>query len=203
MAITINGSTGVSGVDGSSGTPAVIGSDADTGLYFAAGQVQASLNGIAANVALVSGTAQNSTSGTNIDFTGIPSWVKRVTVMLYNVSTSGTSLVQIQLGTSAGITTSGYLGCYAQGTGGAQFTSAFIISANNGATNVRHATATLCNITGNTWCFSSINSVSEQANTPTVGSGSVPLSSTLTQLRITTVNGTDTFDAGSINIMYE
>ena len=56
---------------------------------------------------IVSGTAVASTSGTSIDFTGIPSWVKRITVMLNGVSTSGTSIVQVQIG-SGSPTTSGY-----------------------------------------------------------------------------------------------
>jgi hypothetical protein len=57
---------------------------------------------------MVVGTAQNSTSGTSIDFTGIPSWVKRVTVMFQGVSTSGTSAVDVRLGTSGGIQATGY-----------------------------------------------------------------------------------------------
>ena len=58
---------------------------------------------------LTSGTAQASTSGTAIDFTGIPSWAKRITVMFNGVSTNGTSNPQIQLG-SGSPTTSGYTG---------------------------------------------------------------------------------------------
>jgi hypothetical protein len=34
MSISINGSTGISGVVGTASTPALIGTDADTGLYF-------------------------------------------------------------------------------------------------------------------------------------------------------------------------
>ena len=112
MPVTISGSTGISGVDGSAGTPALIGSDADTGIFLAAGQVSASVNGTAGNVPLVSGTSQASTSGTSIDFTSIPSWVKRITVMFNGVSTNGTSNLQIQLGTGATptYTVTGYLG---------------------------------------------------------------------------------------------
>ena len=57
---------------------------------------------------IASGTAVASTSGTSIDFTGIPSWVKRITVMLNGVSTNGTSPKLVQLG-SASISTTGYL----------------------------------------------------------------------------------------------
>jgi hypothetical protein len=38
---------------------------------------------------------------------------------------------------------------------------------------------------------------------PFSSSGTKSLSATLDRIRITTVNGTDTFDAGSINILYE
>ena len=205
MPVTISGSTGISGVDGSAGTPALIGSDADTGIFLAAGQVSASVNGTAGNVPLVSGTAQASTSGTSIDFTGIPSWVKRVTVMFNGVSTNGTSLVQVQIG-SGSFTTSGYSGGYtSQGatntvTGGNL--SAGFICAGGAATVIAFGQMTLFNITGNTWGASSLIGRSEAAATLTMG-GSLALSGTLDRIRITTVNNTDTFDAGTINIMYE
>jgi len=54
---------------------------------------------------ITSGTAVASTSGTSIDFTGIPSWVKRITVMFDVVSTNGSAIILIQLGDSGGIET--------------------------------------------------------------------------------------------------
>jgi len=57
---------------------------------------------------MVTSTAQNTTSGTSIDFLSIPSWVRRITVMLNGVSTSGTSRQQIQLGVSGTPETSSY-----------------------------------------------------------------------------------------------
>jgi hypothetical protein len=62
------------------------------------------------NSAITAGTAVASTSGTSIDFTSIPSWVKRITVMIAGVSTNGSSIIQIQLGDSGGVETSGYTG---------------------------------------------------------------------------------------------
>jgi len=207
MPITINGTTGLSGVDGSTSTPAVIGSDADTGFVFAAGQITASLNGTGANVPLVQGTAQNSTSGTSIDFTGIPSWVKRVTVMFSGVSTSGTSNPIVQLGTSGGLTTSGYLGAVissAVSPAAANMSSGFTFgtSGSSVATNLRHGIMTIANLSGNSWCCGGTVGYSDVAVVGLIG-GAVSLSGTLTQIRITTTNGTDTFDAGSINIIYE
>lgn len=156
-----------------------------------------------------SGTAVASTSGTSIDFTGIPSWVKRITVMFVGVSTNGTSTVQIQLGTGSGptFTTSGYLGssmAVASGTGtaGEQNSAGFRLLANSFATNVNHGNIIIDNVTGNTWALSSVLGQSDTARVSWAG-GSIALAAALTAVRITTVNGTDTFDAGSINILYE
>jgi hypothetical protein len=152
-------------------------------------------------------TAQASTSGTSIDFTSIPSWVKRVTVMFEGVSTNGSSLPRLQLGDSGGIETTGYSGQSAQIYGGASG-SAFASSAgfdifSDGASNgiAGHAVFTL--ISGSTWVFSFTGATSAGVALVLVSGGVKTLSATLDRIRITTVNGTDTFDAGSINILYE
>jgi hypothetical protein len=168
------------------------------------GAVQAS--GVAINLyPLVSGTSVASTSGTSIDFTGIPSWVKRITVMFQGVSTNGTSNLLIQLGDSGGIETSGYLGAGAfagTSTGGANYTAGFGINGANAA-NVMHGSIIISNFaSGNEWIAAGNIALSSSAFVFSIG-GSKSLSDTLTQIRITTVNGTDTFDAGTINILYE
>jgi hypothetical protein len=208
MPITINGSTGISGVDGSAGTPALSGSDADTGLLFAAGQVQASLNGTAANVGLVQATAQASTSGTSIDFTGIPSWAKRITVMLSGVSTNGTSPPVLRLGTSGGIQTTGYTCINSVVVSSAvtvSDTTGFLIGVNT--TNWSAGVAgsgmiVLAQISSGSGVWSCMGAVAGSGSTYFV-SGAKTLSGTLDRVRITTANGTDAFDAGSINILYE
>jgi hypothetical protein len=154
---------------------------------------------------LTNGTAVASTSGTSIDFTGIPSWVKRITVMFQGVSTSGTSVPIVQIGDSGGVENTGYLGAGIYGTNGvvtANYTTGFPTGNVGAATHIRHGIATITLISGNIWCFSSQLSNSDVALVGW-GSGSKSLSDVLDRVRITTVNGTDTFDAGSINIMYE
>ena len=155
---------------------------------------------------LISGTAQASTSVTSIDFTGIPSWVKRITVMFQGVSTNGSSNYLIRLGTSSGFTTSGYLGTstvISSGVGSANMSSGFLLNqASQGAGCVFHGMVTIANINLNNWVAMGYCGQSDDARGWTVG-GSVGLSATLDRVRITTVNGTDTFDAGSINILYE
>ena len=155
---------------------------------------------------LVSGTAVASTSGTSIDFTGIPSWAKRITVMFQGVSTNGTSVVQIQLGAGS-VTTSGYLGAssaYGGGSTGsvANFTTGFGVGNFNSASNVRHGALILNNLSGNIWSCNGTITLSDSAGAGS-SAGTISLGGTLDRVRITTINGTDTFDAGSINIMYE
>jgi hypothetical protein len=149
------------------------------------------------------GTTVASTSGTSIDFTGLPSWIKRITVMFNAVSTSGTSNVIIQIG-SGSFTTSGYLGSGSNSTTltGANYTTGFGILIFNTATAVVGGTVVLTQISGNTWIASGTLGRTDGAATGGVA-GYVALSGTLDRVRITTVGGTDTFDAGTINILYE
>ncbi len=155
---------------------------------------------------LVSGTAV-SASSTSVDFTSIPAGVRRITVMFNEVSSSGTSNFLIQLGDSGGIENTGYVSTsnytnQASTTGGSNSTAGYLLfnSASSGAALIS-GTYTLVNISGNIWIGSGVHKI---ITTQVIFSGgSKTLSDVLTQVRITTVNGTDTFDAGSINILYE
>lgn len=158
---------------------------------------------------MVLATAQNTTSGTSIDFTGIPSWARRVTVMLNGVSTNGASVVQIQLGTSAGVTTTGYTS-YAGLAGGTNSalglssTTGFPVGSNGAAGHVRYGHAIFTLASGNLWVGSHSYGMNDGSNSFFMGGGGViSLAGTLDRIRLTTVNGTDTFDAGSVNILYE
>jgi len=160
---------------------------------------------------LTSATAQASTSGTSIDFTSIPSWAKRITVMLNGVSTSGTNPIQLQIG-SGSIITTGYSGAGAYSLNAASVTG---IAASTGlvagagitgqASNNFSGHAILTLVSGNSWVMSVLVCVAGASsfNGTCQGASNLTLSGTLDRVRITTVNGTDTFDAGSINIMYE
>lgn len=153
--------------------------------------------------ALTLATAVASTSGTSIDFTGIPSWVKRVTVMLSGVSTSGTSQLLVQIGAGS-VTTSGYIGqTNAIGAVVTAMSAGFIISNNVVAANTHQGAASLNLVGSNTWVEFGLISPQTASNYMSVGSGYITLAGTLDRIRLTTVNGSDTFDAGSVNILYE
>jgi hypothetical protein len=155
---------------------------------------------------LTSGTAVASTSGTSIDFTGIPSWVKRITVMFNSVSTNGSAFSLIQLGTGGTATTTGYVSTTTVAAGGltatTNSTSGFI-TYSNVATYATSGTYVFTNVSGNIWVGSSVVSNTTTTVLTTYSSGVVTLGGVLNLVRITTSNGTDTFDAGSINILYE
>ena len=152
-------------------------------------------------------TAKASTSGTNIDFTGIPNWVKRITVMFNGVSTNGTSSPIIQLGTSSGATTSGYTstGTRLQDSSAVSVgssTAGFLIQSISAA-NIISGAIQICNVSSNVWVAQGAFTSTASSSFVFCTTGLISLASTLDRVRVTTVNGTDTFDAGSINVLYE
>lgn len=180
--------------------PAVAGS---TTLTLPVGTATITANGLNSNI--VSGTSQASTSGTSIDFTGIPSWAKRITVLFSGVSSNGSSDRILQIGAGS-VTTTGYLSSStvmgSSSLGTTVYTTGFGINRSIASSQVISGAVYLMNISSNTWACSGVTADSSSANTYTAG-GSIALSGTLDRIRITAVNGTDTFDAGSINILYE
>ena len=155
---------------------------------------------------LIQGTAVASTSGTAIDFTGIPSWAKRITVMFSGVS-SNTNAAYMMLQIGAGsIVTTGYLSTLstivAASAATTTNTTGFYCSNVQAATDVSNGNLVLTTLGSNSWVISGVLGQSGNARTVIVG-GEITLSGTLDRVRITYSNGTDTFDAGSINIQYE
>jgi len=153
---------------------------------------------------ITSGTAVASTSGTSIDFTSIPLWVKRITVQFSGVSTSGTSSILIQIGAGS-VTNTGYASVgtrfgAAAGASGNYTTGFGIFQA--AAADLIGGAIQLTNHSSNIWVANGTTSATNSTANMTT-SGYISLSGTLDRVRITTVNGTDTFDAGSINILYE
>jgi hypothetical protein len=178
--------------------PAIAGSNTVT---IPAGTGTAAVQGVSTNI--VSGTAVASTSGTAIDFTGIPSWVKRITVMFNGVSLSGTSNLLVQVG-SGSVTTSGYSSTYSAGSGStissANSTAGFIMLASL-ATATASGILTIQTLGSNIWV--SGHTIKSNTTNTSFGGGDITLGGVLDRVRITTTNGTDTFKAGSINILYE
>ena len=191
---TITAGTGitVTNGDGVSGNPTI----ANDGVT--------SVNGNTGAVTTLTRATAVTASGTAVDFTGIPSTVKRITVMFSGVSTNGTGSVQVQLGTTSGFVTTGYAGSGSRivSTVGTSLYTAGFTDNNQDAGTVRHGSCAITNISSNSWVCSMVLGRSDVGATTTYG-GSVNIPGTLDRVRITTTNGTDVFDAGTINILYE
>ena len=151
------------------------------------------------------GTAVASTSGTSIDFT-IPTGASRITVMFSGVSTNGSSVQILQLGTSGGVQTTGYAGAATTNGATTSSTVGFVVGYRGDAANVYSGAivCTLLNSATGLWVAQGVNS-GAGGSTGDCSSiaGTKTLSGTLDRVRITATNGTDTFDAGTINILYE
>jgi hypothetical protein len=163
-----------------------------------------SVNGFTGGVqSVITRQTAVSATGTEITFTGIPSWAKRVTIMGYEVSLTGNNEIILQMGSSGGFLTSGYVGntnAFNTTPSASGFTNGFILAENTDATNAIYIHATIFNISGTAWVYSS-----NQANSSTIvgfGCGGANLSATLTQLKIL-LSGPNTFDAGIFNIAFE
>ena len=161
----------------------------------------------ATNAVNTLGTAVASTSGTSIDFTGLPSWIKRITVTLTGVSTSGTNSPQIQIG-SGSVLTSGYTGIYSTLTNAASVSSlslsaGFRAGSYSGNTETNSGAFTLTLVGSNIWVCNAQVANSSGYNSMGICAGTVTLSGALDRVRVTTVGSTDTFDAGTVNILYE
>lgn len=154
---------------------------------------------------VTTGTSVASTSGTAITFTGIPATAKRIYIMLAGVSTSGTSSLIARIG-SGSILTTGYLGSATEIRATPQtenFTNGFGISPEHEGSYVIHGIMTLCKITGNSWVASFTGGDSSTIYSYVGGGSNSTLSGALDRVSITTVGGSNTFDAGVINITYE
>ena len=156
---------------------------------------------------LVSDTAKSAT-GTSVDFTGIPATAKRITVMFSFVSTNGTSNLRLRIGPVGGVETSSYSGTSTAfaSTSLSQIQLSAGVDINDGgvatASRNGHVVFTLLDSATNNWAFSGNIGQGDTTRAAIVG-GSKSLAGALSIVRITTVNGTDTFDAGTINIMWE
>lgn len=148
------------------------------------------------------GTAVASTSGTSIDFTGIPSTAKRVRIMFQGVSTNGTSPWLVQIGNGS-IVTTGYVGHANSGAGATANGAGFNVNNNVAAANTYHGEIVIGLIDTNVYTEFGIVASQTTSNTLCSSGGSVSLGGVMDRVRITTAGGSDTFDAGKINISYE
>ena len=156
-------------------------------------------------------TALAATSGTSLDFTGIPTTARRVTVLFNAVSTSGTSPLVVRGGAGA-FEATGYLSRaqrFDSGSSAVPAQEGSTVGFNLSAMTAAHGftgslTLTRFDAASQLW-IAALNGFATDGSTvyPMFGSGSKTFSGALDRIRLTTAGGTDTFDAGSVNIAWE
>ena len=164
------------------------------------------LNGVATMGPLVSFAAV-AASGTSVTFTGIPSWVKRVTISLSGVTLSSTSAPRFRIGPSGGVETSGYLGSVTTAVGSVasqNWTTGFdCYSTGSGYLSHGSLILTLIDSTANTWAGQGIIGMSGENRTHIIAGSKSITGGPLSVVSVTTLSGTDTFTSGKIGVMYE
>ena len=146
---------------------------------------------------------QATTSGTSIDFTSIPAGTKVITINFNGVSTNGSSDTIIQIGDSGGVETSGYTGANVDSTqsGGVDMSAGFILDNLQAAGTAHYGSVVLTLLNSSTFIWAMTSTIAHGSYL-TFSAGGKTLSAELDRVRLTTENGSDTFDAGSVNILY-
>lgn len=205
MAVTLNASTS-SGFVQSADTSGeiVLQNNGTTRLTVnSSGVTIPTLTGTTVTGTITLGTPVATTSGTSIDFTSLPSWVKKITVQFLGVSVSSAVNLLLQIGDSGGIENTGYTAIANTPSVNTSATDGFILFASPSAADAVYGQVvlSLMDSTNNTWVSNGM--LASSGNTARNSGGGKSLSGVLDRVRLTTVGGTATFDAGTLNIQYE
>ncbi len=144
-----------------------------------------------------------STGATSYTVTGLPAGVKKIAFAYGGNSTNGTASLMIRVGPSGGVVTSGYAGAVHDGTNSVIKTDGFYIDDFGAAAAVRHGRGDLqlVDASTNTWSWESQTLSSDSNRAMRSGAGTISLAGALERFQFI-ANGTDTFDAGKLNILY-
>jgi len=141
--------------------------------------------------------------GATRTLTDIPSGVKKVTIMIEQLSTAGTSVPLLRIGPSGGVVSSGY-DCDAGALGNSYLnsTAGFLLMETKVAASLYNGTyhLYLFNASTNQWCFSGGCTTDNNGH---VSHGHVSLSGALNKISITTTGGSNVFDSGAVNIQFQ
>ena len=203
------GSTGYTGPTGVTGNTGSIGSTGYTGYTGNTGSIGSTgytgYTGPSGGITL--GTVQTAPNTVNVDFTGIPSSAKRITVMFNAVGISSNTLMLLQIGNGA-IVATGYVGSGGAIAGSTPVavasTVGFLITgAGTDVGGLYSGSMILTTMGSNVWVMQACLGSALNART-IFSAGSKTLAGTLDRLRLTTTVGSPVvYNAGTINIAYE
>lgn len=157
---------------------------------------------------LTLGTAVATTSGISVPYTGLPTWAKRLTVGLKNVSITSTANTLLQFGVAGSLVTTGYqsvaVGLQTATPGTVSSTAGFVLTNGSftGPVNFMSGIVTLISMGGNDWAMQS-TLVRDDGSTVFSAAGRVTLAGAPDRIALVTADGTSTFDQGSYNVLIE
>lgn len=180
-------------------------SDGDTVIYNATSD-EFEIRAGGGSGGITAGTAQVTTSGTEVDFLSLPAGLKRITIMFNAISLSSTDNILVQIGDSGGIESTGYVSTSAAVFGANttscdSSTSSFLFRLAN-ATRVISGHMILTHLGSNLWVSSHSGGSTAGGPLAIVGGGTKTLTGELDRVRIA-AGGGNTLDSGSVNIFYE
>ena len=149
---------------------------------------------------------QATTSGSAFTFGSIPAGVSLILINFTGVSLAGTDKLLITIGDGGGLETSGYISTALSENGGTptvvNSTAGFIMNDIRNAASIVSGTMTLALSNASTYSWIESHMAKGSTSASCTGGGQKSLSAELTQLQVTRT-GSDAFDAGAINIMYQ
>ena len=143
-------------------------------------------------------TASTATGGAEIDFTGLASGINEIVIHFDRVSLSSGSSLLIQLGTSSGVTTTGYDSRSNLGGSNADSTAGFVIYLESAGRNYMGALR-LYHLGSNKWLS---DHAGANSSGPVAGFGDVTLSGVLDRIRITATSGGTIDNNDGINVIH-
>ena len=196
----IQGQQGIQGIQGQQGIQGVQGSTGAQGIQ--------GIQGIQGPQPAITGrTPVTLSTQTSVLFSGLSTILRRVTVLFDQVSTSTGDDILIQIGGSGGLESSNYnsISTTLQASPvSTTSSSGFQIYINNSSDSISGELTLYClNKTNDTWTAAG-NFLDSTANITQIISGrKILVAGPLERVNITTVNGTSTFDVGTINLLVE
>jgi hypothetical protein len=155
----------------------------------------------AGGVAIVRTTEVVTTSGTVVDWTGLPADVHEIIIKARNISQSAADSFLVQLGTSGGFETTGYTSASQLSSTSVFSTSGFIVF-DNATANIQNFTMCIRRVgSTNLWVADGTQIIRTLSGFAGVFAGEKTLAGVLTQVRLRLV-GSANFDAGAVSLDY-
>jgi hypothetical protein len=141
-------------------------------------------------------------SGTAVDFTGLPTGLKQIQIIINGISTDGTEELLLQIGDSTAIETTGYVGVVSDGDTAFSSTTGWLLAHTGIENNNWNGIVHLLNLDSNNWLISATLARKGTDELNMAGGRKTITGGELARIRITSTGTPDDFDGGGINLQF-